>query len=209
MMNYTPSSCKGRFIVIDGPNGVGKTTVCRSLFEILTQMGYKVILTKEPTLYKTGRLAKLLEENGDPLSLACAVATDRYYHLFKIVVPALEKGYIVISDRYFPSSLVLQRIDGVDLEFILSINSKILRPDVTIILTASTDTLLKRLKERKRLSRFERYRIDGLKKEILYYKEAVETLRNMGWKVHIVNNEGFLGKTMNYIVEILRMEGII
>ena len=57
---------------------------------------------------------------------ACVAAADRYYHIEKIIAPALNNRKIVLCDRYVDSSLVLQRIDNVDMDFIWAINKNVI-----------------------------------------------------------------------------------
>jgi len=110
----------------------------------------------------------------------------RYFHLEKKVLPALREGKIVLSDRYIESSLVLQRLDGLDIEFIWSLNSQICIPDLSVILTASVEILEQRLSQRSSSGRFERTksRADELK----YYLEAAEFLSKHGFNILLFDN---------------------
>ena len=61
------------------------------------------------------------------MALACLVAGDRHHHLATEILPALHAGKVVICDRYLPSSLVLQAIDGIEPDTIWCLNAG-LRP---------------------------------------------------------------------------------
>jgi dTMP kinase len=144
------------FITIEGSNGVGKSTVITGLCELFETQNLSWYKTKEPTNSTLGNFVRDSEENLNGLSYACLIASDRYYHIENEINPALEKFDIVLSDRYVESSLVLQALDGVDQDFIWSINSKVKIPDLSIILYGNDSSIEKRLSERKKLSRFEK-----------------------------------------------------
>ncbi len=98
----------GLFVVFDGPNGVGKTTLVNEVATQLRQQGYNVLATKEPTRSPLGQFVRNAEEKCRGKTLAYLVAADRQFHLEQEILPALDRGMIVLSDRYIPSSLVLQ-----------------------------------------------------------------------------------------------------
>ena len=104
------------FIVIEGPNGVGKTTLCSALSCRLAEAGESTIVVNEPSDTQFGRLVRSGEANLRGRSLALAVAADRHQQQENLVQPLVKAGKTIISDRYVPSSLVLQRIDGMSLE---------------------------------------------------------------------------------------------
>ena len=83
-------------------------------------------------------------ERFDGISVACLVAADRYQHLRDEIVPQLEKGKIVITDRYVLSSLILQRMDEVSEEFILALNNEIVQPDLQVAVFADRDVIQNR-----------------------------------------------------------------
>lgn len=88
------------------------------------------------------------------LTLACLVAADRYHHLATEIRPALAAGYMVICDRYLPSSLVLQRLDGVPTECVWSLHVHADRPDLTVILAGDPQLCQRRAARRGTYSRF-------------------------------------------------------
>jgi len=166
----------GAFIVIDGPNGVGKTTIIDSVCTALK--GSSFMRTKEPT---TSELGINIRKNQDKYSkevLACLVAANRYEHLDTVVIPCLQSGNVVVCDRYYPSSLVYQLIDGLDLSFVEGLNQRILVPQLTVFLQADEAIVKARLLERDHLTRFER----DQKKEIQLYEDARLLLEKKGWK---------------------------
>lgn len=114
-----------------------------------------------------------------PIALALACAADRFDHLNREVEPALERGAIVICDRFLPSSLVLQRLDGLQLEEIWRLNSGVRAPDVTVFLTGSPETLRQRIAMRPRKSRFEE--LITAEVELAFYEDARAFLEARDW----------------------------
>ena len=177
---------KGFFVSFEGPNGVGKSTLLNGVANQLNHLGFDVFKTKEPTLSPSGQFVRTAEENYRGRVLACLVAADRYFHIKNEVLPALQKGKIVLSDRYIESSLVLQRLDGLDIEFIWNLNSQIYIPDLSVVITASAEILEQRLSQRNSLSRFERTK--SRVEELKYYLEAAEFLSKHGFNIFLLDN---------------------
>ncbi|MEA4895645.1 MAG: dTMP kinase [Oscillospiraceae bacterium] len=189
----------GMLVAIDGPNGVGKSTLISGVQNILMQNKVQVLVTKEPSSTPLGEFTRNNAENIDGNSLACLVASDRYYHLKNEIIPHLEKGYIVLMDRYVLSSLILQRMDSVDLDFILAINSNILKPDLQFAISADSDVIQQRLQERDILTRFERG--NKTNKELQYLDEGINCLTNLGINVFRLSNNNDLERNSLYITE--------
>lgn len=176
------------FVTFEGPNGVGKTTVIGTVSEKLSGLGFNVLLTKEPTKSSLGDFLRSSEKSYGGACLACIATADRCFHIEREIQPALSEGKLIISDRYVESSLVLQRFDGCTLEFIWSLHSQILVPDLSIILVAKPETLSQRLVSRgKTLSRFER--TETREKELCFYHEAGVFLSQHGFNVLVLENE--------------------
>jgi len=172
------------FVTIEGPNGVGKTSLAKRLVEALRNMGINVIYTSEPTNSSLGQWIREIESLYKGRVYACLIAADRYFHLENEVIPALQQKKVVISDRYVESSLVLQRIDGVCMEFIWRLNRDVLIPDLSIILTAPPHILRHRLALRTHLSRFEK----ASDLELKYYMETADFLKERGFNVVVLDN---------------------
>ena len=173
------SDSVGMFIVVEGPNGVGKTTVCEALTSVLVASGIRVHATAEPTLTSLGRAIRELQESMPPEALALSCAADRCDHITREIQPMLALGAWVICDRYTPSSLVLQRIDGLDVDWIWSLNNCVVRPDLTVYLDDDPETIRVRLDQRGRHSRFETGGSPAI--ELDYYRDAREFLARQGW----------------------------
>jgi dTMP kinase len=176
----------GTFITVDGPGGVGKSTVAAALAAHLTAAGMLVRLTAEPSAGPVGVFTRSVADQFAGHALACLVAADRYDHLASEIRPALAGGAIVVCDRYLASSLVLQRIDQVPADFILAVNAGIQLPDLAVILTAAPEVVRDRLQARGARHRFERDPANPAR-EVSLYREAAAILTGMGVLVQVID----------------------
>jgi len=108
-----PPAPAGRLIAFEGGEGSGKTTQARLLAIWLREQGYDVVTTHEPGATKIGmRLRALLLDTAhtgmSPQAEALMYAADRAQHVASVIAPALDRGAIVITDRYVDSSLAYQ-----------------------------------------------------------------------------------------------------
>lgn len=173
----------GVFVSVDGPCGVGKTTTVAAVGERLRACGLPAYLTAEPTGRELGTLARDrvgTDTAGDVL--ACLFTADRYEHLDTEIRPQLAEGRIVISDRYLAAGLVMQRLDGVGLDFLRAINASTDRPDLAVVLTADPDLIATRLRRRGRHNRYQ-HDPDVSVRETAFYIDAAESLTAMGTRV--------------------------
>ena len=146
------NSYPGKFIVFEGLDGSGQSTQANLLKDFLIKKGYQVVLIKEPTLSsEAGRkIRKVLDKKIkiSPGKLQQLFSQDRKEHLEKVIIPALKKGKIVISDRYFFSSLAYGAAEGLSLNYLIKLNKKFLLPDLTFILKVRPEICLQRIKKR-------------------------------------------------------------
>ena len=78
--------------------------------------------------------------------MACLYAADRYHHIETEIRPRIcDAAAVVITDRYIPSGLVMQRFDGIDPAFLWQLNAEAERPDLTVILEADPEVIAERL----------------------------------------------------------------
>lgn len=163
------------FIVIEGIDGAGKTTVAKKIVEELKTMGFKAEYTYEPTSSPFSQALKQYIEIYnviEPEIETLAMALDRLYHVKKIIIPLLKKCFIVVSDRYLYSSIAYQGAQGVDLEWINSVNKYAVKPDIAIYLRVPLNIALERIKlKNSKWSYFEN--IDRLKKAQEIYEKLV------------------------------------
>ncbi|WP_245599999.1 hypothetical protein [Embleya scabrispora] len=116
------------------------------------------------------------------MAMACLIAADRYAHLNEEIRPALARGETVVCDRYVASSLVLQVLDGVDLDVVWELNRHADLPDVAVILNARTDVIKARLTNRGAHSRYERDP-GSTARECAAFREAATFLMAAGVRV--------------------------
>jgi len=137
-----------KFIVFEGLDGSGQTTQAEILGSFLSQQGYDVLNTKEPT--KGSEVSKLIqtEKKIEPLELQQMFAKDRREHLNNLIIPALEQGKIVISDRYFFSSFSYGMASGLSLKEIYSLNNDFLIPNIVFFLDVGPKICLQRIIDR-------------------------------------------------------------
>ncbi|HEX3715615.1 MAG TPA: dTMP kinase, partial [Trebonia sp.] len=133
----------GLFIAFEGGEGVGKTTQARLIAIWLREQGYDVVATHEPGATKIGmRLRALLLDTShsgmSPQAEALLYAADRAEHVATVIDPALERGAVVITDRYIDSSLAYQGAGrGIPRADIARLNSWATdgrTPDLTVLL---------------------------------------------------------------------------
>ncbi len=129
------------FLTLEGGDGVGKSTQQRLLAQWFREAGREVIETREPGGTALGKELRRLILHGDhvdPRAEALMYAADRAHHIASVVRPALERGAVVVQDRYLDSSVAYQgaaRALGVDEVRDLSVwATRGLLPDATILL---------------------------------------------------------------------------
>lgn len=133
----------GRFITLEGGEGVGKSTQARRLAAKLENRGLRVVLTREPGGSEGAEVVRELLMRGDqhrwaPRAEALLFAAARTDHVEKLIVPALAAGDWVVCDRFVDSTRAYQGASGIEDATILALHafgSQALLPDRTILLT--------------------------------------------------------------------------
>lgn len=154
----------GLFVTFEGGDGSGKSTQASLLGEWLTDQGRTVVRTREPGGTEVGLEIRelVLHHRGDidPRAEALLYAADRAHHIATLVRPALERGEVVIQDRYFDSSIAYQGAGRVlDSEEVRQLSlwaTDALIPDVTVLLDLDENVARERLNAaNKRFDRLE------------------------------------------------------
>jgi dTMP kinase len=158
--SITGAPTKGIFIAFEGGEGIGKSTQSQLLKQWLEQEGETVVLSREPGGTDLGveiRKILLSHSTGEisPRAEALLYAADRAHHVFSVIRPALAKGEVVISDRYFDSSIAYQGAGRVlepgEVARISRWATESLFPTLTIIIDLPAEIGLGRLKSKDRL----------------------------------------------------------
>lgn len=143
---------KGVFICIEGLDGCGKTTQAKLLTKKLRK-SHHAVYTAEPSRGKIGayiRESYLYSERRHSVVIeALLFAADRIDHLENVVLPALNEGRLVISDRYVYSSLAYQGAAGLNLDWIEKVNEHALKPDLAVFIDVDLERVLRRLKAKR------------------------------------------------------------
>jgi len=156
----TGAQAKGIFIAFEGGEGTGKSTQSRLLQKWLEQEGEIVVLSREPGGTDLGKdLRKILlgHETGiiSPRAEALLYAADRAHHVFSVIRPGLDRGDVVITDRYFDSSAAYQGAGRVlnpsEVARISRWATESLYPTLTILIDVPAEIGLGRLQSRDRL----------------------------------------------------------
>jgi dTMP kinase len=154
----------GLFITFEGGDGTGKSTQVRLLTEWLAEQGRAVVSTREPGGTEVGTALRdiVLHHRGevDPRAEALLYAADRAQHIGTLVRPALERGDVVVQDRYIDSSVAYQGagrvLDAAEIKRISLWATGDLIPDLTVLLDLPGDVARARLaKEQKTFDRLE------------------------------------------------------
>ena len=138
-----------RLVVVEGAHGSGKTTLAKALTTRLKSEGMRSKYTKEPYSLILKKAISILasKDRGNPVALAYVISADRHLHLDQIG-RWVRSGATIISDRYLDSSLVYQRIDGLNLDLIRSLNFFVPNPKLKIYVRAPLMVRLDRLKQK-------------------------------------------------------------
>jgi dTMP kinase len=149
---------QGTFIVLEGPDGAGTTYHAEALAKALKARGREVLLTAEPTNGTIGNFIRRSLKEGatlSPLALQLLFTADRAEHVESVIIPALDRGMTVISDRYIPSTLIYGEALDLPKEKLEIMNKKFIQPDDLFLLLPPYDVLRDRIARRDARDAFE------------------------------------------------------
>ncbi len=137
----------GKLIVLEGPDGIGRSTQIALLREWLEASGYAVYASgfKRSELASRGIEAAKQGHTLGNLTMALFYATDFADRLEREIIPALQAGFIVLTDRYVYSLMARSMVRGVDKTWLQSLLGVALVPDAVLYLRASVESLVPRL----------------------------------------------------------------
>lgn len=184
---------KGLFISFEGGEGSGKSSVINVVKEKLEAEGHKVVITREPGGVNVSEQIRnvilAVDNKMSKETEALLYAASRTEHLYAKVIPLLEEGYIVLSDRYIDSSLAYQGYArGIGIEKVLEINmfAKEFLPKVTYFFDVRPEVGLARIKGRDKIDRLDLETLDFHKKVYEGYQEVCKLYPN---RVKSINGE--------------------
>ena len=160
---------RGKFITIDGVEGAGKSTQIDFIYNLLKSKGIKLILTREPGGTDLGERIRELLLGNDINSMhsdteLLLMFADRNEHIQTKVIPALESGHWVLSDRFTDSSYAYQGGGrGLDVKRIAELEKWVLQgfvPDLTFLLDVDIELGMRRIKSRGMKDRIEQETMD-------------------------------------------------
>lgn len=146
---------RGVWVVLEGPDGVGKTTVARFLKEELEAQGIdKVVVVREPSEGPIGRLIRewVLREDPRPQIVhALLFIADSVYQVYNQVLPLRQQGYVIVQERYSKvSELCYQVARGCPEDIIKALVSSLPDPDICVVLMLPWDKLVERVRQLRR-----------------------------------------------------------
>lgn len=191
----------GKFIVFEGPDGSGQTTQAELLKIYLESKNYQVIVTKEPTKESPAsqKISEILNHKTKttPEEFQQLFTEDRREHLEKLILPNLKDGKIVISDRYFFSTLAFGSLNC-DLEWLIAINREFPIPNATFILKVSPAVCIQRIMARGRPVQFFETR-EKLGKVMENYRKIAPMFEN----VYLIDGERSIEEIHREVVELV------
>jgi len=182
------SSGQPGFLVLEGMDGTGTTTISQLVADGLRGRDQRVCLTAEPTDGPLGRVLRShlrRDLSLDPHSTALIFSGDRADHVTRTIRPALARGEWVVCDRYLLSTLAYQGAEGVSQEAILAASSGFEKPDLTVVLDVPDEVREARMSDR---AERERYEDESFAEKVrASYETGIELLRKAGHTVEIVD----------------------
>ncbi|RLE64951.1 MAG: dTMP kinase [Thermoprotei archaeon] len=161
---------KGVYIAFEGIDGSGKSHYLRLVSENLRKEGYEIVTVKEPWLKAIKDF--LYKHEIDPDAEVYVFAADRIILQKEVILPALEEGKIVLSERSVYASIAYQGTLGVPEDFIRAINRSIKLPDKVLLLDLPAEEAFKRIKDRKILTKYQNIEfLENVRKKFLELAE--------------------------------------
>ena len=166
-MKAKKQQTRGVFITLEGIEGSGKSTQIRHLAEVLTQAGYRVLQTREPggtAIAEAIRQILLTAASNEPVTPrteALLILAARCQHVTHLIMPALQRGTVVLCDRFSDSTFAYQGFArGLDLQWLRAANDVAtggLTPDLTVVLDLPVSVgLARRRADREQQNRLDR-----------------------------------------------------
>ena len=199
---------KGLFISFEGNDGSGKSSVIKAVHQKLNELGYNVILSREPGGSKIAEKIREIILDKDNLGMddwteALLYAASRREHINKTIKPALDRGDIILCDRYLDSSLAYQgKARNLGIDNVYNMNQYAtngLLPDLTLLVCVRPEVGLDRIaKNRSDKDRLELETIEFHHNVYDGYQEVAKTYPN---RIKIVDGEKSMEEVANDAIE--------
>ena len=194
---------KAKFITLEGIEGSGKTSSLKSITDLLDKKNISYVVTREPGGSSIGKELRAIlldpETEISPEVELLLMLSDRKDHVEKLILPNLEKGNWVVSDRFMDSSIAYQgggRQLGKKLIISLSEYLNLPQPDLTLLFDLPVETSLSRVKARGELDRFE-------KEELEFHKRIRNTYldlaKNNSNRIKIIDSSEKIESMLNNV----------
>ena len=194
---------KAKFITLEGIEGSGKTSSLKSITDLLDKKNISYVVTREPGGSSIGKELRTIlldpETEISPEVELLLMLSDRKDHVEKVILPNLEKGNWVVSDRFMDSSIAYQgggRQLGKKLIISLSEYLNLPQPDLTLLFDLPVETSLSRVKARGELDRFE-------KEELEFHKRIRNTYldlaKNNSNRIEIIDSSKKIESMLNNV----------
>ena len=194
---------KAKFITLEGIEGSGKTSSLKSITDLLDKKNISYVVTREPGGSSIGKELRAIlldpETEISPEVELMLMLSDRKDHVEKIILPNLEKGNWVVSDRFMDSSIAYQGGGRqLDKKLIISLSEylNLPQPDLTLLFDLPVETSLSRVKARGELDRFE-------KEELEFHKRIRNTYldlaKNNSNRIKIIDSSEKIESMLNNV----------
>lgn len=199
---------RGKFVVIDGIGASGKDTQVEMLENYLKDKGMDFLVTREhtrdtPPGILIEKIIKKQEEQIDPQALQLLFISDRRNHFKKVIEPALEKGKLVVGNRYYPVNVAYSTDEW--REKFLKINQMVVdRPDLVIVVDTPPEVAIERMGRRGDEDIFDE--LETMKKCREGY---IWYAKNSGDDCVFVDGVGTKEEVFNRVLEQLKVKGVL
>jgi len=204
---------KGIFITFEGIDGCGKSTQIRELTKHIFEKSKHnhIILTRNP--YKNTNIRKILTEDSDPNSqsekLAELYIADRIKQTNELIIPNLENGHFVISDRYKLSTIIYQSAQGLDMKSLIEKQSSLPIPDMTFVIDVSPEEAQMRMRKESVEIRGKEHKFEANLEFIHKLRENIFKAKDLlSEKIFIINGERSREEITKEICEIFDRESL-
>jgi dTMP kinase len=201
---------RGKFITLEGGEGVGKTTNLSFISSYLQNHGIDVIVTREPGGTRLAEKIRelLLDSNNESISESAELLlmfAARAQHIKHVIEPALSQGKWVLCDRFTDATYAYQgggrNMNINTIEWLENLVQDTLRPDLTLLLDAPVEVGIERAKDRGQLDRFESEKIDFFERVRQAYLRQAELYPE---RIKLIKADQPLSDVQNKLIDVLR-----